>query len=195
MDMVKSKIFGMGKVISKEVKEKGTYITVEFESGRQVVFGVPGSFLTGALEAEGDLKVEVDKAIAEKVALEIAERESKKISTPDSDESKKTVKTSKKSPKKVMPTGPIAESYEEYLIRAGYSLETDSGNPSTVYAYANAVQSVIDEESITWNSLKTNISTIVKKYDVGGAKETFGCKSNKTVINALKRFEEFVKSL
>ncbi len=195
MDMVKNKIFGMGKVINKEVKEKGSYITVEFESGRQVVFGIPGSFLTGALEAVGSLKEEVDKAIAEKKALEIAERESKKISTPDSDESKKTVKPSKKSPKKVMPTGPIAESYEEYLIKAGYSLETDSGNPSTVYAYVNAVQSVIDEERITWNNLQTNISTIVKKYDIGGAKETFGCKSNKTVINALKRFEEFVNSL
>ena len=62
-----------------------------------------------------------------------------------------------------MPTGPVAESYEEYLIKAGYSLETDSGNPSTVYSYANAVQTVIDEEGITWNTLQTNISTIVKK--------------------------------
>jgi hypothetical protein len=94
-----------------------------------------------------------------------------------------------------MPTGPIAESYEEYLIKEGYSLETDSGNPSTVYAYANAVQSVIEEEKTTWNALRTNISTIVKKYDIGGTKEEFGCKSNKTVINALRRFEEFVNSL
>ena len=78
MDMVKSKVFGMGKVINKEVKEKGTYITVEFESGRQLVFGVPGSFLTGALEAVGNFKEEVDKAIAERKALEIAERESEK---------------------------------------------------------------------------------------------------------------------
>ena len=105
MDMVKSKVFGMGKVINKEVKEKGTYITVEFESGRQLVFGVPGSFLTGALEAVGSFKEEVDKAIAERKALEAAERESKKTETPASDESKKTVKHSKKSPGKVMPTG------------------------------------------------------------------------------------------
>lgn len=195
MDMVKSKIFGMGKVINKEVKEKGIYIIVEFENGRQVDFGVPGSFLTGALEAIGSFKEEVDKAIAEKKALEIAKRESKKTETPASDESKKTVKPSRKSPGKVMPTGPVAESYEEYLIKAGYSLETDSGNPSTVYSYANAVQSVIDEEKTTWNALQTNISTIVKKYDIGGAKETFGCKSNKTVINALRRFEEFVDLL
>ena len=195
MDMVKSKKFGMGKVISREVREKCTHITVEFESGRQLVFGVPDSFSSGALEAVGSFKEEVDKAIAEKKTLEAAERESKKTETPASDESKKTVKPSRKSPKKVMPTGPIAESYEEYLIKAGYSLETDSGNPSTVYAYANAVQSVIDEERITWNSLQTNISAIVKKYDIGGAKEEFGCKSNKTVINALKRFEEFVNLL
>lgn len=163
MDMVKSKVFGMGKVINKEVNEKGTYLTVEFESGRQGVFGVPGSFLTGALEAEGSFKEEVDKAIAERKALEIAEKERKKTETPASDESKKTVKPSKKSPGKVMPTGPVAESYEESLIKAGYSLETDSGNPSTVYSYANAVQTVIDEEGITWNTLQTNISTIVKK--------------------------------
>lgn len=195
MDMVKSKVFGMGKVINKEVKEKGTYITVEFESGRQLVFGVPGSFLTGALEAVGSFKEEVDKAIAERKALEAAERESKKTENPASDESKKTVKHSKKSPRKVMPTGPVAESYEEYLIKEGYSLETDSGNPSTVYSYANAVQSVIEEEKTTWNALQTNISTIVKKYDIGGTKEEFGCKSNKTVINALRRFEEFVNSL
>ena len=195
MDMVKSKVLGIGKVINKEVKEKGTYITVEFESGRQGVFGVPGSFLTGALEAVGSFKEEVDKAIAEKKALEIAEKERKKTEAPASDESKKTVKPSTKSHKKVMPIGPIAESYEEYLIKEGYSLETDSGNPSTVYAYANAVQAVIDEEGITWNTLEANISTVIKKYDIGGSKETFGCKSNKTVINALRRFEEFVNSL
>ena len=36
------------------------------------------------------------------------------------------------------------------------------------------------------------VGDIVRKYDVGGEQETFGCKSNKTVINALKRFKEFV---
>ena len=85
MDMVKSKVFGMGKVINKEVKEKGTHITVEFENGRQLVFGVPDSFTSGALEAVGSFKEEVDKAIAERKAFEAAERESKKTETPASD--------------------------------------------------------------------------------------------------------------
>jgi hypothetical protein len=78
MDMVKSKVFGMGKVINKEVKEKGTHITVEFESGRQLVFGVPDSFTSGALEAVGSFKEEVDKAIAEKMLLKLRKGRVKK---------------------------------------------------------------------------------------------------------------------
>jgi hypothetical protein len=42
--------------------------------------------------------------------------------------------------------------------------------------------------------LGKNIDGIVVKYDVGGACEDFGNKSKKTVINALKRFAEFVES-
>ena len=56
----------------------------------------------------------------------------------------------------------------------------------------NAVDSIRSEEGISWETLKTNIATIVPRYDVGGAKELFGAKSNKTYINALKRFAEFV---
>ena len=91
-----------------------------------------------------------------------------------------------------MPTGPIATAYEEYLISAGYKEETDEGAPSTVYSYVNAVESVRAEEGISWDTLKMNIDSFVSKYDEGGSMSWFGAKSNKTVINALKRFAEFV---
>ena len=42
--------------------------------------------------------------------------------------------------------------------------------------------------------LKNDIDNIIKLYDVGGAKERIGAISNSTVINALRRFSEFVKA-
>ena len=93
-----------------------------------------------------------------------------------------------------MPTGKTATDFINYLIDAGYKIETDSGYDSTVYSYAKAAESVTKEECVTWFDLENNIDDIVAKYDVGGAREDFGAKSNKTVINALKRFKEFVES-
>jgi hypothetical protein len=78
------------------------------------------------------------------------------------------------------------------VILDGYKVKTDSGNPSTVYSYVNAVESVLEEEGLSWDALKANISATVSKYDVGGEKEVFGAKSNRTVISALKCFENYV---
>lgn len=86
----------------------------------------------------------------------------------------------------------MIKEYEKYLISIGYKQTTPSGHPSTVYQYLKAIRTVCDEESINLIGLKENISTIILKYDVGGEKEAIGAKSHKTVINALKRFEEFL---
>lgn len=83
--------------------------------------------------------------------------------------------------------------YENYLISVGYKQTTPSGHPSTVYQYLKAIRNVCDEEGISLQGLKDNIGTIIIKYDVGGEKESIGAKSHKTVINALKRFDEFIK--
>lgn len=40
--------------------------------------------------------------------------------------------------------------------------------------------------------LKSSIDSILPIYDVGGKKEHIDAKSNCTVINALRRFAEFV---
>lgn len=82
--------------------------------------------------------------------------------------------------------------YEKYLISIGYKQTTPSGHPSTVYQYLKAIRNVCDEECIGLIGLKENINAIITKYDVGGEKEIIGAKSHKTVINALKRFEEFL---
>ena len=85
-------------------------------------------------------------------------------------------------------------SYETYLENKGYSLTTPSGNDSTVYSYSDAVNKILDEERLTWNSLKNEISDVIKTYDAGVAKEDIGNKSNKTYINALKRFKDFCEA-
>ena len=180
MNMVRHNVFGLGEVIRREEINGFTYIWVRYENGREVKLGIPFSFENGAVEALGSLKDEVEQAITERFAR-LATTPSAAPSTP-----------TKRAAAKTMPTGPIATAFEEYLLSPGYKEETDEGAPSTVYSYVNAVESVRAEEGISGDTLKTNISSIVPQYDVGGVKELIGAKSNKTYINALKRFADFV---
>jgi hypothetical protein len=184
MNMVRHNVFGLGEVIRREEVNGFTYIWVRYENGREVKLGIPFSFENGAVEALGSLKDEVDQAIAERQARLAATTPAAAPSAP-----------AKRAAAKTMPTGPIPTAFEHYLIDQGYAVETDSGNPSTVYSYVSAVESVRAEEGISWDTLKMNIDRLVSKYDEGGLMSWFGAKSNKTVINALKRFAEFVGKL
>jgi hypothetical protein len=181
MEQVRHNTLGIGEVVSKDVISGFTFLNVRFGNGKEMKLGIPSSFETGAVEALGSLKDEVDQAIAERQARLAAPTPAAAPSAP-----------AKRATAKTMPTGPIATAYEEYLISAGYKEETDEGAPSTVYSYVNAVESVRAEEGISWDTLKMNIDRFVSKYDEVGSMSWFGAKSNKTVINALKRFAEFV---
>ena len=181
MNMVRHNVFGLGEVIRREEINGFTYLWVRYENGREVKLGIPFSFENGAVESLGSLKDEVDQAIAERQARLAAATPAAAPSAP-----------AKRAAAKTMLTGPIPSAFEQYLIDQGYAIETDSGNPSTVYSYLNAVESIRVDEGISWYTLKTNVSSIVPQYDVGGVKELIGAKSNKTYINALKRFAEFL---
>ena len=194
MQTVIHKKFGVGEVINKEVKESGIYITVRFSNGKEMLMAIPLSFEIGAVEAVGTLKEEVDKAINEKRAREeklALERESAQAVKTNASVIK-TKRTGRKPTSKIKVKGSIQTKYEAYLEAAGYPVVGVSGNDSTVPAYSRAVEKVIENECITWADLESTISNIIAKYDVGGVCEDFGNKSNKTVINALKRFGEFV---
>lgn len=188
MGMIIHKTFGAGEIIDRDDKN---CITVRFGNGKELRFAIPESFERGFITADGDLKEEVERIIAERKTLLSAKYES---SESESYSAVKSKRVGKKSSKKTLPTGKTATDFINYLINAGYKTETDSGYDSTVYSYAKAAESVIKEEGVTWLDLESNIDDIVDKYDVGGAREDFGAKSNKTVINALKRFKEFVES-
>ncbi|MFA6808376.1 MAG: hypothetical protein WCR27_05235 [Eubacteriales bacterium] len=86
----------------------------------------------------------------------------------------------------------MEKQFEEYLINNGYKQTTPSGNPSTVYNYIKRIDNICEWENITWEQLANNIQIILPQYDIEGIKEDLGKKSHSSVINALRRFSEFV---
>jgi len=89
----------------------------------------------------------------------------------------------------------LKEKFEEFLDGQGMKHRTPSGQPSTIYAYRNSVQNVCKREGTDWQGLAGQISTIIQKYETGGAEEAFGAKSKHTVVNALKQFQKLVDEL
>ena len=195
MYTVTHKTFGRGEVINRELTENNIYFTVKFDSGKVSRFALE-SFESGFLTAEGGLIDEVDTAIREKLERETerrnAERALRRLEAARP--SQRTPGSRSRTRRSVVsiPAGPIEEAFEAYLINEGYKVETDSGNPSTVYSYINGINTVLDEEGISWTVLKRDIGDIIEMYDEGGLKSDIGNKSNKTIINALRRFDEFV---
>jgi hypothetical protein len=88
----------------------------------------------------------------------------------------------------------MKQEFANYLIGHGYKLTTPSGTFSTVYDYVKRVDKVCEWEGCSWETLAENIVVTVPKYDVGGEKADLGNISRRSVINALKRFKEFVQS-
>lgn len=87
----------------------------------------------------------------------------------------------------------MKKQFEGYLIKQGYAVETPSGKQSTVYDYIKRIDKVCKIENTTWHDLAMSIDEIVIKYDSGGCKESIGNQSHRAVINAIKRFSEFLK--
>lgn len=82
--------------------------------------------------------------------------------------------------------------FEQYLIDRGYRTITPSGRPSTVPDYIGRIHTVCQWEGCSWEELAARIDGIAALYDTGGPKEGLGSRSHRSVINALKRFREFV---
>ena len=192
---IQHKMYGEGRVINKEIKENDIIITAQFEDGKECRFAAE-SFRIGVVTAESALKEEIDVVIAAQQAAQTAWRKSVRIANP-APVATPVVPAGRQGrtpTRKVTVKGSLQDQYELYLEAAGYPVVGRTGKDSTVPAYAYAVEQVLKEENLTWAELEKNIAQIVKKYDMGGACEDFGAKSNRTVINALKRFAEFVES-
>ena len=193
MQVVRHTVFGVGEVIAKEPTANGSKITVLFENGQEKIFSIPHSFMLGLMTVEGDLKDEVDKAIAEHKALQRKRDEELRAEAISRRSVAHGARHGVAEYHISASCAAILTDYETYLINAGYATETPSGNPSTVYSYIRAIEKhVLDSEHVTWTTLKDNIDSIVEKYDIGGDKEDVGAIGNCTVINALRRFKDFV---
>ncbi|RAX56311.1 HNH endonuclease [Helicobacter sp. 10-6591] len=75
------------------------------------------------------------------------------------------------------------EKFSQFLVNAGFSVQTPSGNPNTTW--------VCKEGSLSWEELLTAIDDIVIQYDKGGIKENLGKQSKSAVINALKQYQYY----
>ena len=195
MAAVRHKWFGTAQIIRRE----GDLIVIQYDkTGTKSDLKFPDSFLTkpclfvldSTLQREVDAIVEARK---EEARILRAEKEAQRAQEKAVQNVVGTNHSHKK-PAKVKIKGMIEQSFEEYLIASGYSEETPSGAKSTVNAYIKAVEYVMEEEKLAWQSLTTQISSVVSLYDIGGAKEEIGSKSNYTYINALRRFEDFVNN-
>lgn len=88
----------------------------------------------------------------------------------------------------------MKNAFLEYLLQKGYTETTPSGTPSTAPQYVQAVNRVLQAEHLTWDVTAEEVGSLVTMYDVGGEKEEEGAKGHRIVINALKRFQEFVRT-
>lgn len=88
----------------------------------------------------------------------------------------------------------MKEKFESYLKKHGYKSVTPSGYPSTVQDYCYRINFVAKTEGISWEELAERIDEIIPIYDEGGSKQHLGKKSHAAVINALRRYSEFLKS-
>ncbi len=82
--------------------------------------------------------------------------------------------------------------FRKYLVDKGYKEFTASGLDSTVGQYIIAVGMVFEEERLSVEEFNRRINEICCLYDIGGAKESIGERGHRTVINALKRYREFI---
>lgn len=82
--------------------------------------------------------------------------------------------------------------FREYLVQNHYSEYTGTGVPSTIDKYVNSVNTVCCREGLTWEEAAYCIDDLVSDYDKGGKNEEFGNRSNRTVINALKKYRDYI---
>ena len=195
MATVRHKWFGTAEIIRRE----GDRIFVKYhKSGNVVELKMPDSFTLGIFEVDVDLQREVDAAVeakkeAERVARETRKAERAQMQTATITHRSGTRRTGRTFTK-VQLTGDYEKDLETFMLKNGYSAKTENDTKSTVYSYVTSVKAVMSDEGLDWTSLVKNISSIASLYDIGGAKEEIGDRGNRTVINALRRFEDFVNN-
>lgn len=85
------------------------------------------------------------------------------------------------------------EKFMDWLKKEDYSEWTGAGYPSTIHQYIYSIESVMKIENIeSFSALTEHIQLLIRKYGQYGSMRDYGNRSHGTVINALKRFMEFL---
>jgi len=193
MSVIKHKFRGTAAIVGRD----GNRVRIRYDSdGYETELLIPDSFTLGIFEIDQELQHEVDLAVEEKKEAERIKRAEREAELAQAAANSTGVKVNRtpKTPTKIKIKGSIESNFEKYLIASRYSVQTPSGAPSTVAEYIKAVDSVLDDEGLSWANLANHITRLVSLYGDGGAKEAIGKKRKSIKINALRRFEDFVNN-
>ncbi|MBR1604569.1 MAG: hypothetical protein IJ660_00495 [Alphaproteobacteria bacterium] len=75
--------------------------------------------------------------------------------------------------------------FKSYLLGQKYK-------PLTAEDYKGRIERLLIKEKITLETLVKNITSILPEYEKTGKKHAHGKRSHSSVLNALRRFSEFL---
>lgn len=75
--------------------------------------------------------------------------------------------------------------FEAWLLDNNYK-------PTTAVDYPDRLRRLCAREKISYEYLAEHLSEIIPQYDKTGKKSSYGKRSHSSVINALRRFAEFL---
>ena len=85
------------------------------------------------------------------------------------------------------------QKFMDWLKQEDYKDWTGTGYPSTIYQYVGAIKRVMAKENIeSLSDLTQHIQLLIRKYGPYGPMKEYGSSGHNTVINALKRFMDFL---
>mgnify|MGYP002291712535 CR=1 FL=1 len=79
----------------------------------------------------------------------------------------------------------MQKQFEEYLLAKNY-------RPTTSIDYPARLERLCRKEKISYEHLAQHIYEIMPQYENTGKKSSYGKRSHSSVINALRRFAEFL---
>ena len=79
----------------------------------------------------------------------------------------------------------MQKQFEQYLLNKNY-------RPTTCVDYPARLERLCRKEKISYEHLAQHLAEIMPQYEKSGKKSFYGKRSHSSVINALRRFAEFL---
>lgn len=79
----------------------------------------------------------------------------------------------------------MQKQFEQYLLEKNYK-------PTTSIDYPARLERLCRKEKISFEYLAKHLADILPQYETNGKKSSYGKRSHSSVLNALRRFAEFL---